>query len=131
LSLLADNLSQLQLIATSLDEIAKASGFWSAEVLRRAFARRLGVTPVTWPAMLIQAPQQQRNLVFWLAIRKLRLMDGAELQWLRWVKRGRVLQGCNHAEGQLNGIIEAMIGSVGTSFLRCFPPIIGSKDPMP
>jgi AraC-like DNA-binding protein len=82
LSLLADNLSQLQLIATSLDEIAKASGFWSAEVLRRAFARRLGVTPVTWPAMLIQAPQQ-RNLVFWLAIRKLRLMDGAELQGLR------------------------------------------------
>jgi len=27
------------------------------------------------------------------------LMDGAELQWLRQVKRRRALQGCNHAEG--------------------------------
>src|ERR1017187_9601209 len=28
-----------------------------------------------------------------------RLMDGAELQWLRQVKRRQALQGCNHAEG--------------------------------
>jgi len=32
-------------------------------------------------------------------IRKLKLMEGAELQWLRQVKRRRALQGCNYAEG--------------------------------
>src|ERR1039457_7040425 len=30
-------------------------------------------------------------------------MDGAELQWLRQVKRNRALQGCNHAEGYPGG----------------------------
>jgi len=36
---------QLESTARSLDEIAAACGFGSAEVLRRLFARRLGVTP--------------------------------------------------------------------------------------
>jgi len=36
---------QLESTAASLEEVAKFSGFKSAEVLRRAFARRLGTTP--------------------------------------------------------------------------------------
>ena len=36
---------QLEARSASLDEVAKASGFGSAEVLRRVFHRRLGITP--------------------------------------------------------------------------------------
>jgi transcriptional regulator GlxA family with amidase domain len=36
---------QLELTPASLEEVAKSSGFKSAEVLRRVFARRLGTTP--------------------------------------------------------------------------------------
>ena len=36
---------QLESTAASLEEVAKFSGFNSAEVLRRVFARRLGTTP--------------------------------------------------------------------------------------
>jgi transcriptional regulator GlxA family with amidase domain len=36
---------QLELTALSLEEVADASGFASAETLRRVFKRRLGVTP--------------------------------------------------------------------------------------
>jgi transcriptional regulator GlxA family with amidase domain len=36
---------QLESTAASLEEVAKFSGFHSAEVLRRVFARRLGTTP--------------------------------------------------------------------------------------
>ena len=36
---------QLESKSTTLDEIAKAAGFKSAEVLRRVFVRRLGTTP--------------------------------------------------------------------------------------
>jgi transcriptional regulator GlxA family with amidase domain len=36
---------KLESTPTSLDEVAKASGFRSAEVLRRVFTRRLGITP--------------------------------------------------------------------------------------
>ncbi|MGA7925121.1 MAG: helix-turn-helix domain-containing protein [Candidatus Sulfotelmatobacter sp.] len=36
---------QLESTAASLEEVAKFSGFKSAEVLRRVFARRLGTTP--------------------------------------------------------------------------------------
>lgn len=36
---------KLESTTTSLDEVAEASGFRSAEVLRRVFARRLGITP--------------------------------------------------------------------------------------
>jgi transcriptional regulator GlxA family with amidase domain len=36
---------QLETTSLSLDEVADASGFWSAELLRRTFTRRLGVTP--------------------------------------------------------------------------------------
>jgi transcriptional regulator GlxA family with amidase domain len=36
---------QLESTAASLEEVAKSSGFKSAEVLRRVFARRLGTTP--------------------------------------------------------------------------------------
>jgi AraC-like DNA-binding protein len=36
---------QLESRLTSLSEVARASGFKSAEVLRRAFVRRLGTTP--------------------------------------------------------------------------------------
>jgi transcriptional regulator GlxA family with amidase domain len=36
---------QLEVRSASLDEVAKASGFGSAEVLRRVFHRRLGMTP--------------------------------------------------------------------------------------
>ena len=36
---------QLETTSLSLDEIAETSGFQSAEILRRTFARRLGVTP--------------------------------------------------------------------------------------
>jgi AraC-like DNA-binding protein len=36
---------QLESTAASLEEVAQFSGFKSAEVLRRVFARRLGTTP--------------------------------------------------------------------------------------
>ncbi len=36
---------QLETMSLSLDEVAGSSGFRSAEVLRRTFARRLGITP--------------------------------------------------------------------------------------
>jgi transcriptional regulator GlxA family with amidase domain len=36
---------QLETTASSLEEVADASGFRSAEILRRTFTRRLGVTP--------------------------------------------------------------------------------------
>jgi transcriptional regulator GlxA family with amidase domain len=41
---------QLESTSRTLDEVAAASGFGSAEVLRRVFNRRLGVTPVLYRA---------------------------------------------------------------------------------
>jgi len=37
--------SQLESTTSNIDEVARASGFASAKILRRAFVRRLGVTP--------------------------------------------------------------------------------------
>ncbi len=41
---------QMESTAMALEEIAIASGFTSAEILRRAFLRRLGVTPSQYRA---------------------------------------------------------------------------------
>ncbi len=46
---------QLESTAMSIEEIADASGFASAEILRRAFARRLGVTPGQYRASFGQS----------------------------------------------------------------------------
>ncbi len=46
---------QLESTSLSLDEIADASGFSSAEILRRVFGRRLGVTPGQYRASFGQS----------------------------------------------------------------------------
>jgi len=46
---------QLEASSLSLDEVAAGSGFTSAEILRRAFGRRLGVTPGQYRASFGQA----------------------------------------------------------------------------
>jgi transcriptional regulator GlxA family with amidase domain len=46
---------QLDTTSSSLEEVADASGFRSAEILRRTFARRLGVTPGQYRASFRQA----------------------------------------------------------------------------
>jgi transcriptional regulator GlxA family with amidase domain len=46
---------QLEATPLSLDEVAHVSGFRSAEILRRTFARRLGVTPGQYRACFAQA----------------------------------------------------------------------------
>jgi transcriptional regulator GlxA family with amidase domain len=46
---------QLETSSSSLEEVADASGFKSAEILRRAFARRLKVTPGQYRASFRQA----------------------------------------------------------------------------
>ena len=53
----------LESTAASLEEVAKFSGFNSAEVLRRVFARRLGTTPGQYRKSLgLQAAQKSRGL---------------------------------------------------------------------
>src|SRR5580693_167628 len=49
---------QLDTTSSSLEEVADASGFRSAEILRRTFARRLGVTPGQYRASF----QQRKTL---------------------------------------------------------------------
>src|SRR5262249_52502642 len=46
---------QLETTSFSLEEVAAATGFKSAEILRRTFARRLGVTPGKYRASFRQA----------------------------------------------------------------------------
>jgi transcriptional regulator GlxA family with amidase domain len=46
---------QLETGSSSLEQIAEASGFSSAEMLRRAFGRRLGITPGQYRAAFGQA----------------------------------------------------------------------------
>jgi transcriptional regulator GlxA family with amidase domain len=48
---------QLELTALSLEEVADASGFRSAETLRRVFRRRLGVTPGQYRASFGMSPR--------------------------------------------------------------------------
>jgi transcriptional regulator GlxA family with amidase domain len=45
---------QLVTTSSSLEEVADTSGFRSAEILRRTFARRLGVTPGQYRASFRQ-----------------------------------------------------------------------------
>jgi transcriptional regulator GlxA family with amidase domain len=49
---------QLETSSLSLEQIAEASGFRSAEILRRTFARRLGITPGQYRASFSQAKNQ-------------------------------------------------------------------------
>jgi transcriptional regulator GlxA family with amidase domain len=49
---------QLETSSLSLEQIAEASGFTSAEILRRTFARRLGITPGQYRASFGQAKIQ-------------------------------------------------------------------------
>jgi len=54
---------QLESTAASLEEVAKFSGFNSAEVLRRVFARRLGTTPGQYRKSFgLRAAQESRDL---------------------------------------------------------------------
>jgi transcriptional regulator GlxA family with amidase domain len=46
---------QLEVTSFNLEEVAAASGFKSAEILRRTFARRLGVTPRQYRTSFRQA----------------------------------------------------------------------------
>jgi transcriptional regulator GlxA family with amidase domain len=46
---------QLETSSLSSEQVAEASGFSSAEILRRTFARRLGITPGQYRASFGQA----------------------------------------------------------------------------
>lgn len=49
---------QIESAAMSFDEVAVSCGFTSAEILRRAFVRRIGVTPRQYRASFGRAPAQ-------------------------------------------------------------------------
>jgi transcriptional regulator GlxA family with amidase domain len=50
---------RLESTMSTLDEVAEASGFASAEILRRAFSRRLGVTPGQYRASFGQTSSRR------------------------------------------------------------------------